>query len=177
VVDAIFSVLRLKETPEWDHIAHIFCGDQLTIARLRALQNICAGHKGGYTGFGWGVWMPGPFYLKMADIHGSFLLHWGKATLGPRSPGCLSFHNTVLQHKPIVITSLHPFHTCCDLIFVSLYARILHCLLLVSNCSSLSEYIAQEDLSWSLLETHAHKILIEYANSDVAANLRWQRKS
>jgi len=73
VVDSIFDVLQLKKISGWDHIAWIVCGDQLTIARLRALQSIRAGHKGGYTGFGWGVWMPGLFHLKMADIHGTFL--------------------------------------------------------------------------------------------------------
>ncbi|KAF8949762.1 hypothetical protein BDZ97DRAFT_1772135, partial [Flammula alnicola] len=69
VVDAIFNVLDVKKDPGWSRIVKFFCGDQLTIARLRALVNIRAGHEGGYTGFGWGVWMPGLFHAKMTDIH------------------------------------------------------------------------------------------------------------
>ena len=176
MVDSIFDVLQLKKISGWDRIARIVCGDQLTIARLHALQSIRAGHEGGYTGFGWGVWMPGLFHLKMVDIHGTFLLHWGKAAAGPRNPGCLAFHNTVLQRKPIVTTSLPPFRTCRDLIFVSLYARILHCLLLVSNCSSLDEYVVQDGFSWLLLQTHARQILEGYANPDKVVEIRWQSK-
>jgi hypothetical protein len=149
VVDAIFNVLRVKENSGWSRIVKFFCGDQLTIARLRALVNIRAGHEGGYTGFGWGVWMPGLFHAKMTDIHGVFITHWGKPSAGPRNPGCLAFHNTILQRKPILLTSLPPFRTCRDLIFVSLYARILHCLLLVSKTGSLDEY--SEDMTWGKL--------------------------
>lgn len=174
MVDAIFNVLRVKENSGWSRIVKFFCGDQLTIARLRALVNIRAGHEGGYTGFGWGVWMPGLFHAKMTDIHGVFITHWGKPSAGPRNPGCLAFHNTILQRKPILLTSLPPFRTCRDLIFVSLYARILHCLLLVSKTGSLDEY--SEDMTWDKLVYHAKLIIHEYANSDLVADLRWRRR-
>ena len=174
VVDAVFSVLWIKRITGWLKIVKFFCGDQLTIARLRALVNIRAGHEGGYTGFGWGVWMPGLFHVKMTDIHGLFMTHWGKPSAGPRNPSSLAFHNTVLQRKPILLSSLPPFRTCRDLVFVSLYARILHCLLLVSNSGSLAE--CSEDMTWDGLVEHATMILQKYANPDVVADLRWRRK-
>lgn len=175
VVDSVFDVLGIKQSRGWLDTAKFFCGDQLTIARLRALANLRAGHEGGYGGFGWGVWMPGLFHAKMADIHGNFLLHWGKAAAGPRNPGCLAFHNTILQRKPVVTTSLPPFRACRDLIFLSLYARVLHCLLIVSKSKTLEEYLAVDGCSWELLEKHAQAILDQFANPDVVANLRHKR--
>jgi len=50
VVDAIFEVLEVKKTPGWAKIVQFFCGDQLTIARLRALVNIRAGQTDNRTG-------------------------------------------------------------------------------------------------------------------------------
>ncbi|KAF8074686.1 hypothetical protein FPV67DRAFT_1474575 [Lyophyllum atratum] len=174
VVDAVFDVLWIKKIKDWLCIVKIFCGDQLTVARLRSLVNIRAGHEGGYTGFGWGVWMPGLFHAKMADVHGFFVTHFGKAAAGPRNPGSLSFHNTVLQRKPIVLTSLPPFRTCRDLIFVSLYARVLQCFLLISKSGTLEEY--SEGLTWAQLERDAHTLIDIYANADTVAELRRRRE-
>lgn len=174
VVDAIFDVLNVKKLPSWSNIIRFFCGDQLTIARLRSLVNIRAGHEGGYTGFGWGVWMPGLFHAKMTDIHGMLITHWGKPAAGPRNPGCLAFHNTILQRKPIVLTSLPPFRTCRDLIFVSLYARVLHCLLLVSKKASLDDYA--KVMTWPKLVEDANNIFVQFSSPDYVSDLRWQRR-
>lgn len=174
VTDAIHNLLWVKNITGWFHTVKFFCGDQLTIARLRSLVNIRAGHEGGYTGFGWGVWIPGLFHTKMADVHGFFVTHWGSAAAGSRNAGCLAFHNTVIQRKPIVLTSLPPFRTCRDLIFVSLYARVLHCLLLVSKTMSLEECSA--NLTWISLELYAQDIQDQFANPDHVADLRYKRK-
>ncbi|KAJ7826153.1 hypothetical protein B0H13DRAFT_1918256 [Mycena leptocephala] len=48
---------------------------------------------------------------------------------------------------------------------VSLYARILHCLLLVSKTKSLEEYTANCD-SWATLVGHAEKIYAQFANAN-----------
>ncbi|KZP08017.1 hypothetical protein FIBSPDRAFT_914360 [Athelia psychrophila] len=138
----------------------IFAGDQLSIARLRALLNIRAGHEGKLGGYGWGLWMPGLFHAKIADMHGFFVTHWGKPNAGTRNPGSLSFHNTVLHRNPILLTSLPPFRTLRDLTFVSLYARVLHCLLLVSGKQSLDEYA--DSATWKGLQTDAEKILHQH---------------
>ncbi|CAA7268668.1 unnamed protein product [Cyclocybe aegerita] len=174
VVETIFDILGIRKVKGWLGTIKFFCGDQLTITRLRALVNIRAGHEGGYSGFGWGVWMPGLFHAKMADVHGCLLTHWGKPSAGTRNPGCLAFHNTVLQHKPITITSPPPFRTCRDLIFVSLYARVLHCLLLVSKKASLKECL--EDLTWAQLELYSTEILEKFGSADIVSELRQKRK-
>ncbi|KAJ6579449.1 hypothetical protein B0H10DRAFT_1962858 [Mycena sp. CBHHK59/15] len=82
--------------------------------------------------------------------HGVLHTHFGKPGAGFRSPGSLGFHNTVLDRLPITLTSLPPFRTCRDLIMISLYARILHCLLLVSKKATLEDYAKDCD-SWSTL--------------------------
>jgi hypothetical protein len=75
VADAIYTELEIKGLSHWKWIVKILAGDQLSIARLRSLLNTRAGHEGGYSGFGWGVWMPGLFHGKIADMHGFFVTH------------------------------------------------------------------------------------------------------
>ncbi|KAJ7859515.1 hypothetical protein B0H14DRAFT_3446641 [Mycena olivaceomarginata] len=175
VADAIYSELEVKGLSHWNWIVKILCGDQLSIARLRSLLNIRAGHEGGYSGFGWGVWMPGLFHGKIADMHGFFVTHWGVPYRGTRNPGSLFFHNTVLHRSPILLTSLPPFRVCRDLVFVSLYARILHCLLLVSGKASLAE-CADSITSFAQLDEYAALIQTKYANAELVSKLRWERQ-
>lgn len=119
--------------------------------------------------------MPGLFHAKMADMQGTLLSHWGTPNTGARNPGSLWFHNTRLDRLPITTTSLPPFRVCRDLVFISLYACILHCLLLVSGCDSLDKYSAKFT-SWDSLVIHATKIYETYANLDTVDELQWQRK-
>jgi hypothetical protein len=179
VVEAILKELGLLG-PNGDlelnyKIIKIFAGDQLSIARLRALANIRAGHEGKFSGFGWGVWMPGLFHAKIADMHGFFVTHWGKPNAGTRNPGCLAFHNTNLNRNPITLTSLPPFRTCWDLVFVSLYARVLHCLLLVSGKKTLDEYADSVD-SFEQLHADASDIFKKYTDPEIVADLRWKHR-
>ena len=184
VVEAIFDELHIiKEDVEndvkifaGDHATcvKVFAGDQLSIARLRAIVSIHAGQEKGYSGFGWGVWMPGLFHGKICDIHGMFVTHWGKPNCGNRNPGCLAFHNTRLHRTPIILSSLPTFRVCRDLIFVSLYARVLHCLLLVSGKSSLDNY-ADSIHSWTTFWKHAEAIFKQFANTQTVSDLRASR--
>jgi hypothetical protein len=175
VVEAILDELKVKEVPGWEETVRFLGGDQLSIACLRSLANIRAGHEGGYSGFGWGAWMPGLFHGKIADMHGFLVTHWGIPNVGTCNPGCLAFHNTCLHRNPILLTSLPPFRVCRDLVFVSLYARVLHCLLLVSGTGSLEEYADLTD-SWATVEGHARDILNRFANTEVVADMRWKRR-
>ncbi|KJA22243.1 hypothetical protein HYPSUDRAFT_1084706 [Hypholoma sublateritium FD-334 SS-4] len=175
VDEAIVNELKLKDIPEFSDRVRFQGGDQLSIACLRALEIIRGGQESGYNGFFWGAWMPGLFHAKMADMQGTLLSHWGTPNTGARNPGSLWFHNTRLDRLPITTTSLPPFRVCRDLVFISLYARVLHCLLLVSGCNSLDKYSAKFT-SWDSLVLHATKIYETYANSDTVDELRWQRK-
>jgi hypothetical protein len=176
VVEAVTDELELKKCDSWLRRVRFFAGDQLSIARLRALVNIRAGHEAGFCGFAWGVWIPGLFHAKIADIHGFFVTHWGKPNAGTRNPGCLAFHNTRLNRNPILLTSLPTFRTCRDLVFVSLYARVLHCLLLVSRKETLDDYADSID-SFTTLEGHARDIFNCYANVESVFELRWERRA
>lgn len=160
--------------PTFMEVLKIFAGDQLSLARLRALVNIRAGHIGGFHGFRWGVWMPGFFHGQIADVHGTLYVHWGKPNSGDRNPGSLWFHNSRLDRHPITLTSLPPYRTCRDLIFVSLYARILHCLLEVSGKASLEDYLRDVE-DWETLEQHAREIYEQYANNRTVQDLRDKR--
>ncbi|KAJ7803922.1 hypothetical protein B0H14DRAFT_3091919 [Mycena olivaceomarginata] len=170
VVEAVHEELNVKGLSHWNWVVKFFCGDQLTITRLCSLLGICTGHEGGYSGFGWGVWMPGLFHGKIADMHGFFVTHWGVPHRGTRNPGSLFFHNTHLHRTPIVLSSLPPFRICRDLAFVLLYARGL---LLVTGKSTLDE-CADSIETFEQLEAHAAAVQQKYANGSLVSDLRWK---
>jgi hypothetical protein len=172
VVEEIMKELHLSNKEEFLDYVHIFAGDQLSIARLRSLVQTRAGHEAGKTGFRYGLWMPGLFHAKMADIQGLLITHLGRASL--EDPGSLARHNTVLMRNPILLTSPPPFRVCRDLAFVSLYARILHCLLLVSDKASLNDY-ADSIESFDTLLGHASDILDQHANAALVNEMRQAR--
>ena len=90
----------------------------------------------------------GLFYYQIHTAGGVLETHWGNLSLSIRDPGSLSFHNTLLDHKPIVIISMPPYCVSHNLIFISLYSRLIHCLELVARCSSLDEYASTVDLEY-----------------------------
>ncbi|KAJ6618228.1 hypothetical protein B0H10DRAFT_2164162 [Mycena sp. CBHHK59/15] len=173
VVEAVHEELKVKGLLHWNWVVKFFCGDQLTITRLRSLLNICAGHEGGYSGFGWDIWMPGLFHGKIADMHGFFVTHWGVLHRGTRNPGSLFFHNTHLHRAPIVLSSLPPFRVCRDLAFVSLYARVLHCLLLARGKSTLDECVDSIE-TLEQLKAHVAAVQQKYANGSLVSDLCWK---
>ena len=175
VDEAIMKELRLdKDVPEAANRVRFLGGDQLSIARLRALEFIRAGQEKGYEGFFWGAWIPGLFHAKIADALGTLLTHFGQPNTISQNPWTLGFHNGRIDRLPITLTSLPTYRTSRDLIFVSLYARVLHCLLLVSKCGSLEEYGLKVN-KWETLVEHATKILENYANAALVEELRSER--
>lgn len=141
MIEVIAKELRLDtDVPEAYDRVRFLGGDQLSIAWLRALEFIWAEQEEGYEGFFWGAWISGLFDAKIADAHGTLLNHFGKPDSGSRNPGSLGFQNTHLNRLPITLTSLPTYCTVWELVFVSLYAHVLHCLLLVSNYNSLEDY-------------------------------------
>lgn len=173
IIEEINAELKLDpQNPEYQKYIKIIAGDQLTIARQRAITGIRLGHEVGLEMWKHFVLVTGLFHAKIADTHGTLLTHFGISST--RSPGSLAFHNTCLDRLPIVLTSLPSFQVCRDLIMVSLYARILHCLLLVSNEDSLESY-AQRVTTWSEIKHHANEILTKFANADRVQELREPR--
>ncbi|KAJ7125765.1 hypothetical protein C8R43DRAFT_898159 [Mycena crocata] len=173
VIEEIMRVLGFKQgDPEYTKYVQIIAGDQLTIARQRSILNVRLGHESGAHAWRHIVLMPGLFHAKIADCHGVLETHFGKANV--RSPGSLGFHNTVLDRLPITLTSLPPFRTCRDLIMVSLYARVLHCLLLVSGKPTL-EACAESIISFSTLVGYAEQIYKTYTDVDRVLQLRESR--
>ncbi|KAJ7222700.1 hypothetical protein C8J57DRAFT_1440284 [Mycena rebaudengoi] len=148
--------------PDFAKYVQVVAGDQLTIACQCSILNVRLGHESSTHSWKHVILMPGHFHAKIADCHGVLETHFGKVGAGTRSPG---FHNTVLDRLPITLTSLPPFHTCCDLIMVSLYARVLHCLLLVSGADSLDAYSASVS-SWDTVVGLATQIYSKYADAD-----------
>ncbi|KAI0354104.1 hypothetical protein OH77DRAFT_1457194 [Trametes cingulata] len=174
VLNEIFREVGQDITsPEFTRTVRITAGDQLSISRIRSLIANRAGHDSFGHSFLWALCMPGLFHYKMAATHGLLDLHFGSNSA--RDPGSLAFHNTVLDRKPVVLSSLPPFRTCRDLIFVSAYARVLHCLTLVADCDDLGDYAAKVD--FPELREHARAIVEKYANAQVAYKVRRAREA
>jgi hypothetical protein len=172
VAEAIYKEAGVFDTPLFNKLAKILGGDQLSVARLRSLNNIRIGQQCGFAGFSWGAWVPGLFHAKMADVHGNIVTHFGEPNT--YNPGSLWHHNTILQRIPIVLSSLPPFNKCRDLYFVSLYARILHCLLLVSKRKTINDYalrVSSFEQSWK----DAELIRSSFTDSDKVAESREAR--
>jgi hypothetical protein len=175
VNDCIDEELQLDpDKPEYNRLVRINAGDQLTQARQRTILAIRGGHEDAAQAYMGRAFMPGLFHGKMTDIHGILETHFGKPHAGNRSPGGLAYHNKCLDRLPIVLSSLPPFSTARDLVMVSLYARVLHCLLLVSGKASLEEYLETVN-SWGLVHSHARLIYERYANADYVQEMRERR--
>lgn len=174
VLDAIF-----KETdPYFDRpicreVFKLIWGDQLSLAHIRSIKSIRIGHACGlhaYINVGCG---PGLFHYQLCTARSVLETHWGNTQLWTKNPGSLHHHNTILDRKPIVLSSLPPYHVCRELVFVSLYARIFYCLELVANCASLDEYAA--NVTFDELRMHASQIVLRFANNEKAEELRSAR--
>jgi hypothetical protein len=97
VDEAIRSELELNKIPNSSERLRFHAGDQLSLARFRALENICAGQETRFNAFFGSTWLAGLFHGKIADIHGNLFTHWGKPDTGGRDPNSLWYHNTRLN--------------------------------------------------------------------------------
>jgi len=176
VDEAITEELHLDKAEDFGETLRFYAGDQLSLARFRSIELIRAGHEDGHRAFFGTTWMAGLFHTKMADVTGTLFTHWGKPNTGSRNPGSLWFHNTKLDRLPITLTSLPSFRVCRDIIFVSLYARVLHLLLLVAGVPSLDQYVQKHE-DWATLVSHAELIYDQYASASVVRELRRKRKT
>ncbi|KAI0704499.1 hypothetical protein C8T65DRAFT_741054 [Cerioporus squamosus] len=104
--------------------------------------------------------------VLMAATHGLLETYWGDVA---HDPGSLHFNNIRLDRKPIVLSSLPPYRVCRDLIFVSLYARVLLCLEHVSEVS-IDKYASK--YTYEDLYRHAAAIVDRYADAEVAQKAR-----
>lgn len=176
VNDCIDAELELDQNDtKYNELVRIQAGDQLTQARQRAIIAVRGGHEDPARAHKGRTFMPGLFHGKMTDIHGNLETHFGKPNSGKLSPGSLSAHNQCLNRLPIVLTSMPAFSTARDLVMVSLYARVLHCLLLVSSQPTLEDY-AKKVTSWETVREHARSIYDRYANADRIQEMRERRK-
>ncbi|KAG9088442.1 hypothetical protein FRC06_002030, partial [Ceratobasidium sp. 370] len=110
-------------------------------------------------------------------------------TAGQDAPGSLFFHNSILERKVFVATSLPPFAVAKDLIMDLLAARIIHCLLRVSNCETLESYLAHlgscnstasttktnTNNSWEQLLHDAETLYQTYVDTYTASKLQSDR--
>lgn len=173
VMEAIFEELEQPITePEFMDEVRIVCGDQLSVTNLRSVTTNRAGDDAPAQTFANVVTIPGLFHAQIHIVSATLEAHWGSAE-GPQDPGSLHPHNTLLGRKPIVLSSLPPYRTCRDLLFVSLYARVLHCLELVAGYDVLDEYA--ETVTFDQLYKHATEIVDRYATAQVATKLRTAR--
>ncbi|KAH9033154.1 hypothetical protein EDB83DRAFT_2229397, partial [Lactarius deliciosus] len=170
VIDTVMEELNVDTSkPDFCENLKLVAGDQLSIARLWAVLAARAGNEGGAWSLWWALFIPGLFHCKIATTNGFLQTHFGHTNHDLKDPASLASHNTLLQCKPIILSSLPPFRTCRDLIFVSLYARVLHCLLKVSGAQSLE--LLSTGLTWSMLCRHAEAVVDTFTDARMVDNL------
>lgn len=174
VINAVMEELNVNTlNPDFGENLKLIAGDQLSIARLQAVLAACAGNEGGAASLQWAIFFPGLFHCKIAATNGFMQTHFGHPNHDLTNPASLCSHNTLLQRKPIVPSSLPPFRTCHDLIFVLLYAHVLHCLLKVSGAQSLDSF--SDGLTWDVLCGHAEAVVDAFTDTHLVDCLRSSR--
>ncbi|EIW73975.1 hypothetical protein CONPUDRAFT_68089 [Coniophora puteana RWD-64-598 SS2] len=175
VLKTVFRELHLDDSStDFAQTVKFIAGDQSTIARDRVIEATRAGNEGGAGALRWAVWMPGLFHYKMAATHAIMITHLGLPNHDLSNPASLSAHNAILQRKVVLPSALPPFRTCRDLAFVSLYARVLHCMLLVSGKATLEELA--NGLTLEGLRQHADTVVSKYTDAGWAETLREERE-
>lgn len=170
VVDAISESLAYDvRSSKYLNTVKIYSGDQLSMARLRSVSDNRVGNDYFHHSHRNIVQTPGFFHGQMHAASACLETHWGLSDANAGDPGSLSSHNTVVDRKPIVLTSPPPYRTCRDLIYVSLYARLLHCLELVSGVK-IADYAATA--TFEDLQRHVHEVYNRFVDSSIVDRLR-----
>ncbi|KAI0687401.1 hypothetical protein BC835DRAFT_1286604 [Cytidiella melzeri] len=113
VIDAISNALAYNTTsPEYLHTVKIYLGDQLSMTRLGSVGQNRVGHDALCHTHMNVVQAMRLFHGQMHVASGCLDTHWGLPSAGSQDPGSLSFHNTVLDCKPILLSSPPPYQTC-----------------------------------------------------------------
>ncbi|KAI0073016.1 hypothetical protein K474DRAFT_1604071 [Panus rudis PR-1116 ss-1] len=168
VIDQIFKEAGYDtDSEEFSKTLKIIWGDQLSVKNLRSVTATRVGHDSAANSLLDNVYAPGLFHYEISATSCVLETHYGDPQLYTANPGSLCNHNNRIGRKPIVLSSLPPYRTCRDLIFVSLYARIFHCLELVSN-KSLDEYAPS--VTFDQLRKDIKTLLALYANTVVPQN-------
>ncbi|CAE6446189.1 unnamed protein product [Rhizoctonia solani] len=169
----------------------LVAGDLKSLKNLGTAKEDRAGNDDPEYSFGNVTFIIGLFHTVMAAVTGFLILHFGRTTAGAYNPGSLHFHNRLLERKPIAINSPIPFTVAKNLIQVSLLARVLHCLTLVSGCTTIGEYVMylttldtaqgigqqmpnttqDRERSWKQLVADATTVYDQYANSQTVEKL------
>ncbi|KAF8595439.1 hypothetical protein BDV93DRAFT_456821, partial [Ceratobasidium sp. AG-I] len=141
VMDAIYEEIGVDPaSPEFRGTNQLVGGDQKSLSNLRSAKKSRAGNDDLAFSFDNIVLVIGLFHALMTAVVAFMVAHFGNPTANIHNPASLAFHNSLIERKPVSLTSLPPFGTQRSLINVSLIARIIHCLTLVSDCSSIDAY-------------------------------------
>ncbi len=174
VMDAMFAELGFDTAdPNFYATVRPIFGDQLSIARLRTLISNRAGHESLGNSYTYAVFGPGLFHHQMALVHGIIETHFGDSTSGTVNPACLMFFNTLIDRKPLVLTSLPPYRVCCDLILVVLTACAPVLLQEVSGAQDIEKYAAT--VTFAQLRQDVSKVFDLICNPRVVSVLRRAR--
>ncbi|KAG8704040.1 hypothetical protein FRC08_002484 [Ceratobasidium sp. 394] len=190
VFEAIFKELEIDiDAKEFIQEVILVAGDLKSGLNLNGAQDTRIGQEELKHSLGNLEHVLGLFHTKMAAIVSVLSTHLGSPTAGQDAPGSLFFHNSILERKAFVATSLPPFAVSKDLIMDSLAARVIHCLLRVSNCKTLESYLARlrscdsttptaktkEGNPWELLLHDAETLYDTYVDTYTASKLQSDR--
>ncbi|KAG9092416.1 hypothetical protein FS749_015755 [Ceratobasidium sp. UAMH 11750] len=182
VMDSMYDELGVDKTSAtFQTQNHLIGGDQKSLANIRAARDSRSGNDNPEDSFDNLVLILGLFHMATAPVVASLLTHFGNPAAGIHSPGPLAYQNSLIERKPITLSSLPPFKTSRALIDVSLFARVLHCLTLVSCSATVEDYTkkltailqpAGRDQAWAQLVLDATEVFDRYTDIRVVEKLR-----
>ncbi|KAG8707482.1 hypothetical protein FRC09_001793 [Ceratobasidium sp. 395] len=197
VMNALYAAVGINTSDKtFQDRVQFMAGDHKSVSNGRKAKESRAGHEGPETSFINLTLIVGLFHLLMTAVTGLLILHFGKSTAGIHNPGSLYYHNRLLERKPFSLNGPIHYTLARNLISVSLIARVLHCLTLVAQCSSIDEYAERlasldneqgvgshsgnsspnSSPSWERLVEDAGKIYDKYANARTVEDLRTARR-
>ncbi|KLO06208.1 hypothetical protein SCHPADRAFT_838360 [Schizopora paradoxa] len=175
VISAILDELRLDPSDaKFNNRVTLVAGDQLSIARLRSITSIRAGNEGDDQTLVFLGRMPGLFHYGLNNTTQVLVTHLGPPNHDISNPASLSAHNNLLHRKAIVASSPPNYRTAKNLVDVSLYARVLHCLLRVSKKATLEDY--SHTATFDSFKADAFAVIDQFANANVVEELRNERE-
>ncbi|KAG8698973.1 hypothetical protein FRC08_005593 [Ceratobasidium sp. 394] len=156
-------------------------GDLLTVLRLLSLRDVRTLYmrtpvhiQDKYENLSYLVPFCGLFHTRIAAVTAIFNTHFGKPNTRPKdAPVSLWRHNELLKRKNIPVRQSLKYRTAQDLVFHSLYARLLDIVRIASGCESLHQFGEQlsnvsEEQAWNRLKDTVFAAVTRFTTPQVA---------
>ncbi|QRV80148.1 hypothetical protein RhiJN_08163 [Ceratobasidium sp. AG-Ba] len=164
IIEELQRITQIEKSELFKQRVLLATGDLLTVMRLLSVRDVRTLYmrtpvhiKDIHENLSYLVPFASLFHIRMTGAAAILHTHFGKPNVRPEDgPASLWRHNEVLKHKNIPINQAFKYRTVQDLVFHSLYARLLDIVQIESGHESLTrfgEHLAElsDDEAWAEL--------------------------